>query len=489
MNDFSDTTCAPGVRGGALRILMLLAVVVLLAAGCDSGIAEPEEPRASLADEEARHWSPLALDALPQEALSVEPPLERQVDPIRELQDGLTGEERDRLRALDRTPTGIWTHVLADLLDRYYLTLPGNRIVTPVRSARMGALLHAGIHDALLAVWQLRYEHGRGGPAEASPDIRQLVGTGGPSWPSAHAAASEVAVQLLSELFPHEDPALFHEVREEVEWSRLAGGAEFQEDVAAGRSIGAVVAQRVVEWARGDGATVPDDAVAVKIPEGPFSWRPTPPRRTFPPYEPHAGEWRPWVLDRADRFRPPPPPIPGSVEFESAMEEVRTVAASLSEEQANGSLHWATSPPSMRWHLRVEEEVLDRRPSAVRAARIHALVSIAMVDAYIAGWEAKYHFWFLRPVTHDPDFVSFVPTPPHPAYPSGHSVVSAAAAEVLGRLFPERRAAHLDAAEEASLSRLWGGVHYRFDLEAGMELGRHVGALVVDQVGALPDGR
>lgn len=127
------------------------------------------------------------------------------------------------------------------------------------------------------------------------------------------------------------------------------------------------------------------------------------------------------------------------------------------------------------------EEVARRGWSAPRAARALALASVAMYDAFVACWDAKYAYWLVRPITLDPNLDPVFSTPPFPSYPSGHSTISSAAAEVFAYLFPEAASRYHAEAEEASVSRVWGGVHYRFDILAGEVLGSAVGRLVVER--------
>jgi membrane-associated phospholipid phosphatase len=103
----------------------------------------------------------------------------------------------------------------------------------------------------------------------------------------------------------------------------------------------------------------------------------------------------------------------------------------------------------------------------------------AAVDASIGCFDAKYHYWFIRPPQADPGIVTVFPTPPHPSYPSAHSCVSGALTGVLAGIFPDARERLADAALEASLSRLYAGIHYRFDMEAGLALGRGIAALAL----------
>jgi membrane-associated phospholipid phosphatase len=152
--------------------------------------------------------------------------------------------------------------------------------------------------------------------------------------------------------------------------------------------------------------------------------------------------------------------------------------------QIDAARYWATDAPSIRWELFMEDEIASHRLSAPHAARARAYLSAAMYDAFIACWDTKFTFWVARPVTMDPSLRTVFSTPPFPSYPSGHSTQSSAAAEVMAELFPDRAAFYRAKGEEASLSRIWAGVHYRFDVTIGEALGTRVGDAVVARMKA-----
>jgi membrane-associated phospholipid phosphatase len=115
------------------------------------------------------------------------------------------------------------------------------------------------------------------------------------------------------------------------------------------------------------------------------------------------------------------------------------------------------------------------------ATHLYALLSATMFDAQIGCWDAKETYWLIRPWQAEPliTVVAAVGKPNHPSYPSGHSCLSASGAEVLSTFFPEQRA-QLDAmVTEAGLSRMYGGIHYRFDIDAGQALGRNVARFTI----------
>ena len=129
----------------------------------------------------------------------------------------------------------------------------------------------------------------------------------------------------------------------------------------------------------------------------------------------------------------------------------------------------------------MHDELVSRRLSPMHAARALALASTAMSDALIACWDGKFTYWLERPITADSTLKTAISTPPFPSYPSGHSTQSAAAAEVFAYLFPDRAGYYRARADEASYSRVLAGIHFRFDIEAGEELGRRVGAAAVER--------
>ncbi len=123
---------------------------------------------------------------------------------------------------------------------------------------------------------------------------------------------------------------------------------------------------------------------------------------------------------------------------------------------------------------------MDRYEISEReATRALALLNMALMDAGIACWDAKYEYWVMRPWQADPGITVPLMKPNFPAYVSGHATFSGAASEFLGAMFPADAADIRAMAEEAALSRLYGGIHYRFDNENGLELGRRIGQLAV----------
>ena len=406
-----------------------------------------------------------------------------EVDEIVRLQAARTTATDSIVRLWAGDPGAVWSRAAIDRLDFYWPLLPDVRIATPVRAARITALLHIAAYDAVVAAWDAKYTFGRRAPARASARVRALTTIDDtPSYPSEHAAVAAAAAMILSYAFPLDDTAAFTRRAREAAESRIVAGAAYRSDVDAGWSLGRAVAQRVLDRAMLDGAAQQWTGTP---PTGPGMWQPTPPRRVQVPFDALAGSWRTWVIPAGNAYRLAAPPAVGSAQFVADLDELRALAnGGRTQQQFDAARYWATDAPSIRWELFIEDEIASHRLSIPHAARARTYLSAAMYDAFVACWDTKYTYWLARPVTMDPTLKTVFSTPPFPSYPSGHSTQSSAAAEVMAELFPDRAAVYRAKGEEASLSRVWAGVHYRFDVLGGEALGTKVGEAVVARMRA-----
>jgi membrane-associated phospholipid phosphatase len=406
-----------------------------------------------------------------------------ELDEVVRLQQARTPATDSLVRAWDGDPTSVWTRVAVERLDFYWPLLPDVRVATPVRAARAMALLHVALHDAMVAAWDAKYAHRRRAPALVDPRVRALVPVDAvPSWPSEHAAAAAASAMVLIHLLPAGDSAAIMRLARDAAESRIVAGVAFRSDVDAGWQLGRAVAQRVVDHALTDRS---QDVWTGTAPAGDMLWRPTPPRRVQSPFDPLAGTWKTWVIPGGSTFRLGPPPSPTSPAFLDDLAELRRLSAGeRSTAQMALARYWATDAPSLRWELFLDGELARRDWSVPHAARARAYLSAAIYDAAVACWDTKYAWWLARPITVDPTLATVFSTPPFPSYPSGHSTMSTAASLVMAELFPETAATWHHKAEEASFSRVWGGVHYRFDVTDGDSLGARVGRTVVARMRA-----
>ncbi len=285
---------------------------------------------------------------------------------------------------------------------------------------------------------------------------------------------------------------------------------------------GAAVAAHVLAWAAADGYDRTRALPRYSPASGPGAWQPTPPAY-IEAIEPYWGELRPFVLDSVGPYRaPPPPPFStesGSPFFES-VREVYEVGEGLTEEERAVAAFWDCNPfvlyetghlsyaakkisPGGHWMGIVGIAVERHGESPTGAYATFSQTAVALADAFIVSWVDKYETNVIRPETIirrtlDPMWQPVLQTPPFPEYTSGHSVISTAAAEVLTSIYgtvafdddsetpyglPVRHfGSFREAAAEAAISRLYGGIHYRPAIEHGVEQGRAVGEAVVRRV-------
>ncbi|MGB3149773.1 MAG: vanadium-dependent haloperoxidase [Maribacter sp.] len=295
------------------------------------------------------------------------------------------------------------------------------------------------------------------------------------------------------------------------------------------KTYGLDVAQRIVQWMSNDNynqtRTMPKFTVNT---DDPFRWQPTPPAY-MDGIEPHWNKIRPFAIDSAAQFKPLPPP-PFSMEessnFYKELKEVYDISNEITSSGDNSeeiqiAQFWDCNPyvSVTRGHLMFATKKITPGAHWMGITKIaskkagydfddtiyaHTKTSIAIADAFISCWDEKYRSNLIRPETlinqhMDENWKPILQTPPFPEYTSGHSVVSGAAAIALTSIFgedfsfdddtevpfglPERSFASFnDAADEAAISRMYGGIHYRSAVEIGVAQGRSLGKFVIDKL-------
>src|SRR6266536_3530182 len=300
--------------------------------------------------------------------------------------------------------------------------------------------------------------------------------------PGAHppiaAAIGGASVAVLSSFFPGSVTQL-EAALDAQEASDPWPGAKHA-DFAAGEATGRAVGARVLTFAQSDllGLTNPLDPPFGPPPVGPGYWIYAPP----PVIALGNLGARPFFLTSQDQLRSAPPPAFGSDAFNAALAEVRQISDTRTQEQIDIANYWNVnqSPRSQAAFMGIARElIVSHRRTDTEAARILFVMSSAGFDALIGCFDAKYHYWFIRPPQADAGIHTVFPTPQHPSYPSAHSCFSGAFSAVLADAFPSERARMDAMAQEASLSRLYAGINYRFDMEAGLALGRRAAALAL----------
>src|SRR5215213_1439196 len=306
------------------------------------------------------------------------------------------------------------------------------------------------------------------GALNAAKDARDL---------SAEAAIASASATVLKEQFT--DSAVRASIARELtrDLERIGTGARAAERASVGKRLGEDVARQVMAWAP---PLTLAGAWNGTIPTGPGMWYSA---RGVPPMGTSLGSSRGWLLDSASRFRPAPPPTYGSPEFQAALEEVRRVARTRTPEQTVIAQRWNIADPWAPWNQTAVDALLRHRASDAEAVRVLALLNVASSDALIACFEAKYHYWTIRPSQADTALAlaDSVSLPNFPSYPSGHACSAGAFDAVLGHFLPQDRAMFTRIAEEQAMSRLYGGIHFRFDNDTGLELGRAVARYAIER--------
>ena len=284
---------------------------------------------------------------------------------------------------------------------------------------------------------------------------------------------------------------------------------------------GTAVAKHVMDWSGKDNYKETRSYPKFTVNDAPGRWQPTPPDY-MDGIEPHWQHMRPFVLDSANQF-PPPPPTEFSLdkdsEFYKEMMQVYETGVELTEDQSDIASFWDCNPyvshhqghvmfatkkitPGGHWMGISSIVAQQEQADLMKSIETYAVVAISLYDGFISCWAEKYRSSLIRPETvinmHvDEDWVPLLQTPPFPEYTSGHSVISSSAAIALTDLYgpsvhftdsteteyglpPREFNSFIEASEEAAISRLYGGIHYMPAIENGIEQGRKVGRYVME---------
>jgi hypothetical protein len=353
-------------------------------------------------------------------------------------------------------------------------------------------------YEALKAAWHYKYLYNRPSPYQVDNAIKALMPeTNLPAYPSEDAVMSGAAADMLKALFPaavEEITLKAAEQRNAALWSGRASTS----DIAAGLALGKAVAAQLVARAGTDGmrnavgTKAQWDAMAQQaIDKGEIPWisRDIPAR---PPMLPFFGQVRAWNMTAQDiiNSRPEAPPSTSSPQMKEELAEVKLYTEKVTRERLTIVYKWAdgagTYTPPGHWNDIASEYIAQAKFSEVRTARAFALLNMSLHDAAVGCWETKFFYFNPRPSQLDPGIKTITGLPNFPSFSSGHSTFSGSAATVLGYLFPQQAEYFNAQASEASLSRLYGGIHYRSDIEKGLAHGKVIGAFTVNY--AVTDG-
>jgi hypothetical protein len=284
--------------------------------------------------------------------------------------------------------------------------------------------------------------------------------------PSLAGAVSGAAVVVLKQFYPLDATIIDAELATQRAMYGGVGQGAFDSGENLGREIGAAV---LVQAASDNSGLTP----LPTQPVGPGFWV-----SSGAPIVKGGFGTRPFFLRSQDEINAPAPPAFGSAAFLAALAEVRAFSDSRTPAQVAITLKWV--PFSGVLFNEIAANLIEKHHRGELAAtRILALGNMAAFDAIIGCFETKYVYWYIRPTQADPLITLATGLPNHPSYPSAHSCETGAWQTVLTEAFPSERRMLSETAEEASLSRVLGGLHYRFDGEAGLALGHRAGRLAL----------
>jgi PAP2 superfamily len=498
------------------KLLLYTSSILFLFSSCSKDITErnlefPSLQPASL-EPAAGTWRPILLTGPSEFSVAApiavtSPDYVAQINEIKTWQADLTSGEKELVRYWSAGAVLRWNEIMRELVAKHNvppannpdgtypipnannpLAYPTFPFSTPPYAARAYAYIAAAQYDALVCAWYYKNLYNRAAPYKTDATLQVLIPKSDlPSYPSEDAVVEGVSVELLKLLFPG-DQDFIQQKAEEHKRARLISGANVRSDLEAGEALGKSVAQKFVTRARGDraGAAVGNQTIWTQMENDAIARGETPwisqesPKR--PPMLPLFGRVKTWLFDSLTMvtiIRPAAPPSTTSQQFKTELQEAYNYSKNLTREQLRIAHFWSdgvsTITPPGHWNAIAAEEFVTQNFSEVRWARNMALLNMALADAAIACWDAKYTYFNPRPSQIDSRIKTVTGLPNFPAYISGHSTFSAAAATILGHIIKPKAAEYTAMAKEASESRLYGAIHYRSDCEKGLETGKKVG--------------
>lgn len=498
-------------------------IILIVAAFCLQSCLE-ETPRYydfesyefSTLDENGGNWKPILVANPSQIQLTAPQAInsaayQAELAEVKNLIAGMTASEKQAVEYWTSNPVIRWNEIALEMAAKYNLipgpnadgtyTLPNPAnpvgppafpFAHPPYTSRMLAYLSVAQYDGLILAWHYKFKFNRMGPYRQDPNIRSAYPENGlPSYPSHGAAVAKVSKEILTLMFPLEAAVLEQHYQEHLQ-SMLQAGINVRSDLDAGIYIGEEVVKLAKARASTDGMAkaqtpkpVSDSIANVAFERFGWKWQnqETPQRPVG--LTPLFGQVKMWHVPTVEEVRSGPPPAIGSPQYEEDVRELRRYAAHMTLEQRRIANWWedglgSYTPPG-HWNKFAKLSIVKNRLNPLRAARVFAYMNTAIMDAGVACWDTKYYYHYPRPIETIRGFKTILGTPNFPAYTSGHSTFSAAGAEVLSFFFPSDAQRFTAWAEEAAVSRIYGGIHYRFDATEGTKQGRLVGTYAVNK--------
>lgn len=497
------------------HIITAIGVACFLLPSCNKQVTGRTDHLSALnptqIDLNAGSWKTILLNtpteiSVPAPIANTSPDYRIQLNEIKSCQDKITEEEKALVDYWSAGAALRWNEILRELVAQHNLPPYQNEdgtypfpdannplayplfpFANPPYAARAYAYVSAAQYDALVAAYYYKKQYNRPAPYVTDAGLKVLIPKSDlPSYPSEDAVVAGAASEMMKLLFPGDQEYIQQKV-DEHKRARLLSGANVRSDMEAGETLGRAVAQKFIARARTDraGAAAGNAALWSKLEndtkaKGEIPWISLEsPKR--PPMLPLFGKVKPFLFDSvtAVSLRPAPPPSTGSEQLKKETTEINDLLKNPTREQTRIVHFWAdgagTYTPPGHWNAIASDDFITRNFSEVRWARNLALLNMALMDAAIVCWDTKYTYFNPRPSQLNPQIKTITGMPNFPSYISGHSTFSAAAARILGFILPEKASVYDNMAKEASISRMYGGIHYRSDCETGLVVGKNIG--------------
>ncbi|WP_431212401.1 phosphatase PAP2 family protein [Puia sp. P3] len=503
------------------HILILALGVMVMASACDKKVSDrtadlpPLQPANQ--DLNAGNWKLVLLSrpdsfAVAAPVATTSPLYVADLNEIKGYQKNLSGDMQGKIKYWSAGGVLRWNEVMRELMAKYNIapyqnpdgTYPAPNSANPFAypvfpfsnppyAARAYAYVSAAQYDALVACWHYKTQYNRPAPYIVDSSIKAMAGRSTlPSYPSEGAVLAGVTAEMMKLLFPDEIANIQQKLQDQ-ELALIASGTSTRSDVLAGETLGRQIAEVFIARGRGDNAgkaigtsTDWNNFVTVTQTKGQTPWYSLEaPAR--PPQLPLFGKVKGFLCDSAAivALRPGPPPSTSSDQLKQQTLDAYNTIKNPSREQMRIVQFWAdgigTYTPPGHWNAIAAEDFVTRNFSEVRWARNFALLNMAEMDAAISCWDIKYYYFNPRPTQMDPRIKTLTGIPNFPSYVSGHSMFSFAAATVLGHIIPDRASAYTAMAQEAANSRVYAGIHYAIDCDAGRTVGQNVGNAAVNR--------
>ncbi|MEO2053472.1 MAG: phosphatase PAP2 family protein [Allomuricauda sp.] len=498
--------------------IYLLALLTIFLASCEKDTPRylPYKSYAySELNENGGNWIPILQES--GSSIAIDAPSNsdsqaylNEIQEVKTLMSNITSDQKRAVTYWTNNPAIRWNEIALELIAKYNLipgpnedgtyTLPNPSnpegppafpFAHPPYACRALAYMSVAQFDGLITAWNYKFQYNREAPYQVDTSIDYAYEANNlPSYPSDGAVVARASKNILTAMFPLEAEYLESLEAEHLQ-SLLLSGGNVQSDIDAGVEIGDAVSTTALNRAANDGMKNAQTTKAVsdsikqaaydrfgwawdnlEIPERPVGLTPLFSQVTM------------WSIDNVESVRPIPPPQLDSQELLDDVALLIDHAQNMTEEKRRIANFWqdglGTYTPPGHWNRIANEMMVKHNLNPLQTTRTLAYMNMAIMDSGISCWDAKYYYHYPRPIQLIEGFETIAGTPNFPSYTSGHSVFSAAASEILAYVFPDEASKVRAWAEEAAISRVYGGIHWSFDATVGTEQGREVAQYVLN---------